>query len=179
MAIFIDREKIDCGTDLVVDEIKGGGVPLLLPRYTLHGIQRPEEYSRSKLEGYRGIVEDKGLRFFWDNPVQACAIPVRDGLVMALLDGHHRTRLAGLYKVSHIPSEVFTTDQVANCISRRKGIRVNPEDLRTAILRCVADAIASFDRLPPHKHPSTLWGVESVTEIARRFPSFSTPSYLC
>jgi hypothetical protein len=182
MGILVESRITPACSDVVIkyhnaadyETLTGKGLRLLLPRTNLHGTQRIDEYTSSKLKRYSEILKKWGFQFLMDNPVRVCALPWQSGLLLAIIDGHHRARASGVPGFSSIPAEVYTPEQLVESIRDPFRSLFNADTLAKQIKGDVIEAHASFMNIPTDKRPRIIWGEYSADDIASTFPSLDS-----
>lgn len=157
------------------EDCKDLGIRLEIPRRYIFGIQRKEEYSHKKEKLAKQEYRTKGKGFLYEYPVLLCALPGRNLIQLALIDGHHRTRYASQFGIAEIPSIILTPEQgseLLNETSNNYDETFTPESFKEWMEYGVNDALDSFGDLPDHKQPNFVEDIESLEDLARRFKSF-------
>lgn len=152
------------------------GARLKIPRSYIFGIQPKEEYDNRKAKLAKAAISQGGIKFLEENPIILCAIPYQNGVSLALIDGHHRTRYSGQFGITHMPSLVFSPEAVAEMYNRSsfkpKNSFFTPESLVTYLDQSIGETLHSFRELPDNKQPQLVRGVNSIEQLQERFPSF-------
>jgi|SRR3989344_1827483 len=162
-----DRKAGDIYPDeLKLKEILSEGIPLLIPRVYLFGRQEKESYDNGKRRSAEKRLKKEGINFLLQEPIIVCALPLNNDTQLVIVDGHHRTRYAGLHKIHLIPSIVYTPGQLVEAFSIIKhGTKYTPETLTALLDKEVAEASASFEALPNSKRPVLLTGYTDIQKL--------------
>ena len=94
-------------------EYPEGSVLLRVPRDFLWGIKPREAYSRvSRVRVETGLTYE-GVAFLEKLPIVACVVPTNIGLMLPILQGHHRARYSGGFGIDVIPTAVCSLEVAA------------------------------------------------------------------
>lgn len=147
------------------------GVRLLIPRAFLFGRQTPQEYDNKKRKQIEKALESNTEGFLRENPVIICAVFLESELLLAIIDGHHRNRYAGLYQIDPLPCIVCTPDIMVEVINSHKpeARKITQEVFVQQLLRETAEALAT---LPGEKQPKALPNIPNIDALKMRFGSF-------
>lgn len=147
------------------------GVRLLIPRAFLFGRQNPQEYDNTKRRQIEKALENNKEGFLRENPVIICAVFLESELLLAIIDGHHRNRYAGLYRTDLLPCIVCTPDVMVEVINSHKpeDKKITQEVFIQQLIRETAEALAT---LPENKQPKALPNISNIDELKMRFGSF-------
>jgi len=139
----------------LIEKIEGPVLIADVPRHCFFGTQPLSEYSKKKREGIEELFREKGLEFLKQNPVIACALPLKRNTPnldfyqnpagvyqLALLDGHHRVRYAPLYGINVIPTVILSLSQTAKMYNKN-----DPLEMAFILDRWIEDTMASFSRV--------------------------------
>ena len=110
-----------------------------------------------------------------ENPVITCAIRRENQLVLAIIDGHHRYRYAGLYGINNIPCIVCTPETLSEIINSDKENKkkISFDSFIRDINESITSTILSFnefglDYAPPIPIPDTT----DIALLKNKFKSF-------
>ncbi len=145
---------------------------LLLPAHHLHGTQRPDEYSPASRRGVTSALKDRGIDFLIDHPIIVCAIPSEQGIVTAVLQGHHRGRYAGIFNIHEIPSIVLDPEQAVGIINQENNKPLEVESFVERLRRDMADAIASFRQIGCLRMPKIINDAYTISDLIKIFKPF-------
>lgn len=147
------------------------GIKLLIPRSNLFGRQAPQEYDNTKRRQIEFALGSEGIDFLLHNPIIVCAVPLNNQLLLAIMDGHHRNRYAGLYQISVMPSLICTPEIMVDVINSNKSEehKITQEAFIRQLLMDTSNVL-SF--LPEDKQPKTLVGISGINELSAKFESF-------
>lgn len=106
------RERLTEETP-VPAELLSQSIPLVMPIAFLHGIKMPHEYQGFKKRSVRSGYAEKGASLLYEKPVYTTLIPVQNGGMITIFNGHHRTRYAPEFGIYSIPSLVFPLEVVS------------------------------------------------------------------
>lgn len=152
------------------------GVRLEIPRQHIYGIQRKDEYEKDKTQAVMEALQADGVEFLREHPVLLCALSNQDVMTLALIDGHHRVRYAGLYGIQMIPSIVYTPDKAAPILNKSsKTSQFNSFTAANVVPwldQGINEALASFKTIPDYKQPRPIPQARNVIDLQRRFRSF-------
>lgn len=165
------REKFQGKIDF--KEYEFWGIRIMIPRYYLHGTQKQEEYDNKKRRAVETQFQKCGITCLEENPAIVCAVPIiKDQMLPAIIDGHHKSRYSTNFGIHLVPSLVFSPDALTE-IYRREG--VEPSDkavLIEKIQQNVAEAIDSFKHMPDYKQPRLIPKVTKPSDLLKYFPAF-------
>jgi len=157
----------------LAEKINGLGERLIIPRHFLFGTQELTAYSQQKRKQIIEDLEIKGVDYLLENPVIVLACEFREGIQLAIIDGHHRIRYSPQFHIYNIPCLVTNAETLTSVINREKGKNLDPKKFCSEIMQNTADTLKSFaDRVPYFKGPDFVTGVTSLTALKTRFPSF-------
>ena len=147
--------------------IEDRGVRLLIPRNYLFGRQASQEYDNRKRRQIEQALKSDGVNFLRENPVIICAVSLNNQLLLAIIDGHHRNRYAGLYRILDMPCIVCTPDVMVEVINSNK-----PEEKRiyreAFIQQLLRETAIASSTLPENKQSTILSGVTNIDELKTR-----------
>lgn len=156
-------------------EISVPGARLLVPRYNIFGIQPMTEYSNRDERATKQSFKEHGDRLLYKNPVLLCAMETNSLMTLALIDGHHRTRFAGVYGINLIPSIVFTPEQ-ATILWNESPDTIekfeNADEFREWIDSGINEALDSFKAMADSRIPKMIPDVATIVDLTEKFESF-------
>src|SRR5690349_20368109 len=82
-------------------------------RRFLFGRQTRDEFSHASERNICSTLKEKGQVFLQENPISLCSLSTKEGLMLVILDGHHRARYSGRHEIATIPAFIYTLDQIA------------------------------------------------------------------
>lgn len=151
------------------------GMRLEVPRFNIFGIQPIQEYSSKTERRVRAALKSQGKEYLYKNPVDLCAMSGNGIITLALLDGHHRTRFAGCYGITTIPSIIYTPEQALewwNNNPRNQMKFDSPIHLQSWLQSGITEAMSTFQTMKDSKQPRFIPYAESIQDLSRRFASF-------
>lgn len=143
------------------------GVPLVIPQRNIFGRQTLDEYSRSKTLSVDAEFKAHGPAFLERNPVVSCPLTLGEGLMIATLDGHHRSRRAPKWSIYNIPNLLLPIHIAAQIYKK------DPAEFEDQLFQAVLETQQSFSRLMPDGKQPRIITARSVEELQAVFPSFT------
>lgn len=148
-------------------EILSQAIPLQIPIRYLHGIKNPPEYQGYKKRNVREAYATKGIQVLHESPVYTTFIPVTNGGMITIFNGHHRTRYAPEYNIRTIPTLVFPVEAVAAFMLRPV------DEILENLIRWSGESIESFSRSFARQQkeyigPQAIIGVANLEELAQQ-----------
>ncbi len=113
----------------------------IVPISELQGIQKPEEFSANKLRKLSEFVEQYGAEFFQQVPVICTTIVTDTKKLVAVLDGHYRSRIAPKFEQQEIAAVFVDINELAQV----NGIPV--ESLTQLLLQWIDEVQGAFAEL--------------------------------
>lgn len=146
-------------------EYQETAVKVAVPLSHLWGTQKPSEYSYSKTRSIRRAIAEKGTQFYIDNPVITGLLPYKNGSIIFLVNGHHRSREAPNHKLCAVPSLLFSHSLLAELA------QVTAEEYKSLVETWTAEAILEFEyhyqaNKKQYYPPNVLPHVTSVDQVA-------------
>lgn len=155
--------------DFLTSEEKKAFKKVLIPKFHLYGIQPHEAYSRKQrkeVESKLHQPEKKGYLEYLHNPTIAIPFFDNNRAFVAITDGHHRARFVDR---PIAPCLLIDVENAVEIYNRTTSSSVSVDDFAQDILDSMHHALRSFDGMPPERHPSPIYGVNSIDEIAQKF----------
>lgn len=159
--------SIAFGERNITQERRVNATRLLVPKTFLFGTQPDNSYERGKRRRVEEALKREGASILFKNPAIVCAVPCKDALMLAVMDGHHRTRYSP--ETSKMPVEVYTPEQIVILLNNRGEVKVTPDKLVENIERCVAEALNSFKCLPDSRYPHLVPGARRIEDLCNIF----------
>jgi hypothetical protein len=97
----------------VPSEIVAQALPLMIPIAFLHGIKVPSEYQGYKKKKVKDGYAKKGIALLLESPVYSTLVPLENGSMITIFNGHHRSRYAPEFGIHTVPNLVFPLEAVA------------------------------------------------------------------
>lgn len=162
------------GRQVDFKDYEHAGARLFVPAYHLFGTQTMGEYEAAKRRSAESKLATCGIDCLKEHPIPVCALPSDNGLTLAIIDGHHRTRYAGNSGIHTIPCIIYTPPQLVD-IFNQHGLYnrlIDKTFLVADLNRAVGETLSSFGgSLPEHKQPKTI-PVSSIDGLKRMLKPF-------
>lgn len=160
--------SISFGETDIAPEDRVGVPKLLIPKIFMFGTQPNNAYEAKKRKRVELMLKNEGTVALIRHPATLCAIPFDSSLMIAIMDGHHRSRYSP--EVAAVASLVYTPEQIVHVLRKKDPqLRVSIEDLVEDVCRSVDRALDTFINMPPEKFPHLVPDVRSVEELRQRF----------
>ncbi len=175
---IIDRRQLSCSSFQFVEgnklkeSLESKTPRLLIPRIHLFGIQTREEYDGCKRSSVERRLAQQGINYLNENPILVCAIPNKN-IQLFIIDGHHRARYSGKFRISNLPCLIATPEQVIDAL--RENGDSNPlstDALVQDLIRASAETLSSFKQIATGKQPRVVPGINSIKDLERQFACF-------
>ena len=151
---------------------------LLIPRINLFGTQTATEYSSNKRRLVESALTKQGINFLTEHPILTCAVTKPEETALYIIDGHHRARYSGRFRIFNIPCLVITLSELAQAlIQDQQDVSENiltEENLLSKLITDSAEAIISFSKLREDKYPRVIRGISTLQELITKFQSFTS-----
>lgn len=148
------------------------GQRLLVPRIHLFGIQGRGEYDKKKEGLIRKALKDSGIAFLIKKPILVCALPGRQNTLLAIVDGHHRSRYSGIYGIELLPSIIVSPSELTD-ILRQSGRNTNIDNVINNIEYGVFETLHEFSTwISDAQQPKIIPGITSIDQLRERFTNF-------
>ncbi|HZJ18703.1 MAG TPA: hypothetical protein VFD45_03755 [Patescibacteria group bacterium] len=155
------------------ENIGSKGKRFVISRSYLFGTQELSEYSQAKRRQVLAEFEIDGRDYMLKNPVIVLSNSFANGIQLIIIDGHHRVRYAPKFEITDIPCLIIDAETLTSVINEEKGTTLTPEQFLLETQQNVANALESFDkRIVNYRPPQFLFGVNTVNELSKRFPTF-------
>lgn len=139
---------------------------ILVPSVNLFGTQKPDEYCHKKTVFVREQLSSFGIEYLKKNPIAVCILNTELlGTILAIIDGHHRTREAARLSLSKIPALVYTPQETALIFYHDS---CSAEKLVSQIESWIAVALLEFNR-QMGRHNKKYHPLPLTPELTREF----------
>lgn len=161
MELFICNQEVNTTKDFYrvimeqeyfVELPKKDTIPASLTRKYLFGTHPPNEYKKSKRKRVKQGYLTEGIQYINSRPIVACAVPYDEELNylrIALLDGHNRVRLLGMFEnADYLQINAY----IINIPFAAQYYETTPKELTTSLNARIEESIYAFDRHLAHYH---------------------------
>lgn len=145
---------------------------LLIPRTYLYGIQTKEEYDECKRNSVEKDLIKQGINYLINEPILACGVTGRQTTQLFIVDGHHRARYSGRFKIHSLPCLIATPTQLVDAIGQCGGINLSEAALVENLVRASTETLSSFKNLSADKQPRSIPNIIDVSSLSNQFATF-------
>lgn len=126
--------------DAIEEFFQNKSTYLEAPACIFWGTQEIGEYDKEKEKATRRSLRERGIDFLRENPTYSVLVPGSRGTIIAVLDGHHKTRYAPAYGINIIPTLITEIPPLAAVLEQ------DSEKLASWISVAAGIAYESFSR---------------------------------
>lgn len=147
-------------------ELTNLAVKAAIPIHFLWGIQRCDEFCAKKTRKVAKAYQTKGTEFLKKNPVLAGLVPIENGSMIAIINGHHRVREAPNHHIYCVPSQILAVSLLSEYFEYPE------EEFITDIKEWSSQALYDFDRKiratgKSIQQPLVLPGIHSISDLEK------------
>lgn len=160
--------SISFGEEDIAFEDRIGIPKLLIPKIFLFGTQPDNAYERAKRRRVEEMLRSEGTTVLIKKPATICAVPLKNAIMLAIMDGHHRTRYSP--KTNAMVGFVYAPEQIVRLLHKNDpSLNITADELIDDIDRSVTIALNSFKSMPNQKLPHLVTGVNCVDDLRKQF----------